>query len=1228
MQDDTGDRALLMLSQSQWTDADPDDARSRFLQADSRENLAHGGTRNHNNCIGGPDSKFEHHPGFNSEADQRVAGKLDRLLSDIERRVEAKEELERIQDRVKMSIMEYQDPSTARAIKAGQLVQRIGPAAYHLTSEQRKQRQNIYKGLTVEHRVRLATSSFEEMHEKVGSISVRTARQTGMLGEMSAWFGQAREVGFNILHDVHHEHAQPEGPGSLPLDMPSRAVPSKSGANNRAHRSSNSREQREGRIDLSSEEGLRQHMESLDQMMASVRDAASTLQVTHETVVHSQDRKLRKQRQDLEKREANVKKSEKRRKDTDTRKLGKTRVQLRKKDGVIAGLTSALRESQLIVDKQAVKAKARNEQIDALKRHVRRLQRDVEDTKGIGKHMRIDAEVARDKLAGQLKELEKSHAVLKTELASTNKRLAAAPPRVLTPTCQVADSAEISQERVRQMRQQHQTHIDEVERNNAIAMQRLKAHMLRMEGSSQQNNEAQMKGVASIMKLQKERMLVAMDRQRKEFDAAIERAESETKNMKVEHAREIEILKNKWDKDSKEAMAVLRQQVEDAAQLHGALMWKAKREHAKEVEALEKVHEEKLRNVADGATNKLVDALQTKKDAGKEAEQFQLKMAKAEARMATQVSVCEEQRVSLANRAQTIVGLEYQISEITAALTESNANALHFRTQVETSNELLEELRKNAEASENVVLGADQDMQLSPEEAQNMITALGMRVLELEQSLSHVTRASMESDKSQRGGRHSGRDGFRQFERFSYMPTILAGIGESLEACAQLSNTLYLLREVPNWAGPIEVDGDNSINANQVRAVDSINDKTKAAPGQHSAMEGNAQEMSAMRDRASTQQRAQQNCVGTFNWEHDWEEHLLALAGRIDGMTGMFRTALTGFRAEMNQRKHYEEVMCLHFYKREQHWKALYEAMLRSGGARGAIPCVTPRSPEMLDASVYLSAGAKTLSTRKEPKQVDVQQPLLLENSAKREDGATPQRSNHVPGSERTGKAATVAPARNTEQFTMWRVQERKTSTRIQPPHHRQDPTAALAHRPCDTFSVPPSSASCTKALLPRSIGQSGTVNLKRSAAGATFYGGPVSQSTHYANMGWTPTPPPLTNISQFTRPNRSPKAKMGKLRGRLLPADVAVMPAATASVGTTSTSKVRPAAELSSVLWDKRTGTRSRSQHKKFSYGRVERGRGIFIGGMSPLSQSQVGRHRFKKMHKKEEEQEDFPVH
>lgn len=102
----------------------------------------------------------------------------------------------------------------------------------------------------------------------------------------------------------------------------------------------------------------------------------------------------------------------------------------------------------------------------------------------------------------------------------------------------------------------------------------------------------------------------------------------------------------------------------------------------------------------------------------------------------------------------------------------------------------------------------------------------------------------------------------------------------------------------------------------------------------------------------------------------------------------------------------------------------------------------------------------------------------------------------------------------------------------------------------------------------------------------------------------------------------------MGKLRGRLLPADVAVMPAATASVGTTSTSKVRPAAELSSVLWDKRTGTRSRSQHKKFSYGRVERGRGIFIGGMSPLSQSQVGRHRFKKMHKKEEEQEDFPVH
>lgn len=197
-----------------------------------------------------------------------------------------------------------------------------------------------------------------------------------------------------------------------------------------------------------------------------------------------------------------------------------------------------------------------------------------------------------------------------------------------------------------------------------------------------------------------------------------------------------------------------------------------------------------------------------------------------------------------------------------------------------------------------------------------------------------------------------------------------------------------------------------------------------------------------------------------------------------------------------------------------------------------------------------------------------------------------------------------MTPARNTDQFT---IREIKTSTRIQPARHRQDPAAA------------PSSASSTKAFLPRGIGQSGTVNLERSAAGAIFDGGPTSQSAHYAGKGWTPIPPSPASISQFVRPHRSPKANMGKLRGRLLSEATPATPAATSSVVTTCTSKVRPGAELSSVVWNRRNDTRSRYQHKKFSSGRVERGRGIFIGGlgMSPLSQSQVGRRQFKKQKK-----------
>ena len=49
-------------------------------------------------------------PSYSSEADERAAAKLDALLSNIEKRVEASQQLEQIQARVHDSLVSYHSP--------------------------------------------------------------------------------------------------------------------------------------------------------------------------------------------------------------------------------------------------------------------------------------------------------------------------------------------------------------------------------------------------------------------------------------------------------------------------------------------------------------------------------------------------------------------------------------------------------------------------------------------------------------------------------------------------------------------------------------------------------------------------------------------------------------------------------------------------------------------------------------------------------------------------------------------------------------------------------------------------------------------------------------------------------------------------------------------------------------------------------------------------------------
>ena len=126
MRDETDDRAVLMLSQSKWMDETALDERSQFLYLDAVDGFPPGGSVQRRSDVGhgSADEVLHHDPGFNSLADQRVANKLEQLLSDIERRVEAKEELDRIQNRVEMSIMEYRGPATPGPARRNQNLQR------------------------------------------------------------------------------------------------------------------------------------------------------------------------------------------------------------------------------------------------------------------------------------------------------------------------------------------------------------------------------------------------------------------------------------------------------------------------------------------------------------------------------------------------------------------------------------------------------------------------------------------------------------------------------------------------------------------------------------------------------------------------------------------------------------------------------------------------------------------------------------------------------------------------------------------------------------------------------------------------------------------------------------------------------------------------------------------------------------------------------------------------
>ena len=1092
---------------------------------------------------------------FEIEADERVAVKLDRLLSDIERRVEAKEDIDMIQDRVEIGITECQPPGVAkshrRMLDAHQGTHDIGHGHRHSTLEN-------------------ASQWPRETRKTVGGNSG------------------------NIL--MKPEVADP-------------VTPNQSGG-------SIARFSQDAKLDLSSEETLREHMETLDRMMASVREAAIPLQDVEETPPLAQVKELQRSKPKFEKRKSKPKTVESNRKNEQEEGHGKTRMQLRKKQGIISGLKSALRESKLMVERQAVDAKAKSEQISALKRQIRRLQREMDDAAGASKNIREDAELARESLAKALNDLQKKYTGLEAELASANQRLMDAPPRIIVPTKQAPGMKAPSKEAERQMRKQYQIQLNDLERNHLESVQRLKAHMLRLEGSSGQKNEAYLNNVAGILSKQKERMIVAMNRQRKQFSLVVEELQSEKNDLKVEHAREIEALKNKLTSDAAQKRKSLERRLQEFTRIHEAHVRKIKKEHAEHLVLLEAKHRQHLKSRGNGATKRLTNVLMSNRGATADLKALKDEALAFKTDALQWASKFDRQRILLANKTQTIVGLEYQISEAHSQLEKYKRDAAILQKEVKSSKELLSELGRVSSSSHEVKLGENQDMTLSPAEAQNMIKSLGMRVMQLE-DLMMETRQTKQTPNvvDTESMEKSGLEGFRHFERFSFMPKLLDRIGEALTACEQISRTLYLLREAPTWAtdsliqnhDPTLALSRTSEGQDDIFADDEVETQEAKVAVVAKKMKGETEIIDSPATRISSGTK-------TLTWMHDWGDHLATLSNCIDDMIGRFRKALTGFRAEIVDRKKYEEMMCLHFYKREQHWKALYEAVLCSAG-RASKLVGTPVSSVSLAGNNFLSTGSKQLSKRISAQKADVLQPVL--GDKKKEEGKDLKKtskhnvstSDYGQSGTSTGHQDADVPANGealaSNKLTSSSLKKaRDASIRM----IRVDFEGSNSSKQSKQIQ-PPHGIARTKSFMPSGICQSGTKMLETSAGGATFIetsrgrtNTPFSSVASREWNGWTPVPPSPTSISQFLGSSSRRNiigARRG--RGRLLSSHVGVgggsaeMPSHSRPGTTTST--------VTSISSVQRQQSPVRTTGKKFSSKRLkdsDRGQGIYVGGLA----------------------------
>jgi hypothetical protein len=457
-----------LLSQSDW--ASPDDIPS-VLFADNDLDHPHQ-----------PHQTDEGTAEYSYEADQRAAARLDSLLSNIEKRVEASHQLEKINARVHDSLVTYHTPYKGDSNSSSSSSNHHHHNHHHATN---------YHGLPLETRERLSRSTRTEIEAQMVDMHGRAQRVGSTLNDVSRWFGHATTMGLELTAGSHHHQM-----GKKRRRGGEKRGKLIKGANNIGRNTSPGAsasalqphlEPRDVTIDdLQTEDGLRTHMEALDRMMSSVRQAATTLHETHQHVLLSRNNTFEKEREAL----VHAEGTWHRQLQTMKAKLSKKNSQYKKQENNLTSIKSALRESQLIVTRQSVENKESKEDAAALKKQIRRLQRSVHDAAGIQKEKRT---IAENKLTETLLTLATRDGTvlhLKLEIKRLKHELVNAAPKIITPT-QPPPSTSLKgieiEQRNDEMLQRHQFAMDALGKDHDQSVKRLKQQMLRLESGANED---------------------------------------------------------------------------------------------------------------------------------------------------------------------------------------------------------------------------------------------------------------------------------------------------------------------------------------------------------------------------------------------------------------------------------------------------------------------------------------------------------------------------------------------------------------------------------------------------------------------------------------------------------------------------------------------------------------------------------------------------------------------